>query len=53
MGCGGVKKAKSFLIEQDVNVEDIINLNIFESTRHLVEESIKNPEMELFDETKN
>lgn len=53
MGCGGARKAKSYLIEQGVNVEDIINLSIFESTRQLVEESIKNPEMELFDETKN
>lgn len=53
MGCGGAKKAKSNLIEQGVDVEDIINLEIFESTRQLVEESLKNPELELFDETKN
>jgi len=53
MGCGGAKKAKSYLIEQGVDVEDIINLSIFESTRLLVEESIKNPEMELFDEAKD
>lgn len=53
MGCGGAKKAKSFLIEQGVEVEDIINLSIFDDTRQLVEESIKNPDMELFNETEN
>lgn len=49
MGCGGAKKAKSY-VEQELglNIEDIINSDIFESTRRLVEESINNPGTDLY-----
>ena len=49
MGCGGAKKAKSY-VEQELglNIEDIINSEIFESTRTMVEDSIKNPGMDLY-----
>ena len=48
MGCGGAKKAKSY-VEQELglNIEDIINSDVFETTRISVEESIKNPGLEL------
>lgn len=47
MGCGGSKKAKSNLEASDITIEEVISLPIFDSTRKMVEESIKNPGMDL------
>ena len=53
MGCGGAKKAKSCLIEKGIDVEDVINLEIFELTKRLVDESLKDPGMEIANEAKD
>ena len=50
MGCGGAKKAKSYMIENGINIDEIIGLSIFDETRRLVEESENNPGMDLFEE---
>lgn len=47
LGCGGAKKEKAFEEAFGMSIEDVINLPIFESTRKLVEESEKNPGMDL------
>lgn len=47
LGCGGAKKAKSYVEENGININDIINLDLFASTRKLVELSIEKPGMDL------
>ena len=54
MGCGGEKKAKASeekefpkFIELSSECKRLYSSDIFKSTRDLVEESIKNPDMEL------
>ena len=51
MGCGGAKKAKAYVEKElGIDINDIINSDIFKSTRDLVEESINNPGMDLYPE---
>jgi hypothetical protein len=56
LGCDVSKKAKAaerdyaFYRELSAEEKDIYRSDVFETTRNLVEESIKNPDMELFDE---
>lgn len=50
LGCGGAKKAKSNLEQLNLKVEDVMSLPVFEKTVELVEASLKNPGMDLFDE---
>ncbi len=47
LGCGGTKKEKAFKEEFGMSINEVIALPIFESTRDMVEESIKNPGMDL------
>jgi hypothetical protein len=47
MGCSGAKKEKAFLKEFGMTIDDLINSEVFATTRQLVEESIKNPGMDL------
>lgn len=47
MGCSGAKKEKSFIKEYGMSIDDLINSEIFSTTRDMVEESIKNPGMDL------
>jgi len=59
LGCTPGKKAKASeevlpkFIELSYEQKQLYSSDIFESTKQLVEESLKNPELELFDETKN
>ena len=51
MGCGGAKKAKSYVeTELGLDINDIINSDIFEATRTLVGESINTPGVDLYPE---
>jgi hypothetical protein len=43
MGCGGSKKAKARAVELGIDIEALINSDVFATTRDLVEESIGNP----------
>ena len=49
MGCGGAKKAKAYVEELGINIDDIINSDVFTTTRTLVEESIGCPGNDLCD----
>ncbi len=53
MGCGGEKKAKADYpkyIELSAEEKRLYSSDIFESTKELVEESINNPGLELFED---
>ena len=53
MGCGGEKKAKAGYpkyIELSAEEKRLYSSDIFKSTKELVEESINNPGLELFEE---
>jgi len=47
LGCGGAKKEKAFEEAFGMSIEELINSEVFAETRALVEESIKNPGMDL------
>lgn len=49
LGCGGAKKAKSYVEENNIDINALIASEIFESTRELVELSIENPGMDFED----